>query len=170
MPASGGPEQLTLCARLTQEGTRADRLALAFDKAVYKDPCVGWVTTLYEVKQARPDFLNQLSDWSMELWGCEGDGVETFGLIYEPAPLSAGDVKLLIDYYMTLATAELKLSPGEISEMRAALERLGEKAASDPSELPSHTDCLGGPGGAGGGANEGGASGAVAGAAQGGAP
>jgi hypothetical protein len=60
---------------------------------------------------------------------------------------------LLSEHYIAVATEELNLSPLEISEMRAALERLSAPLITDPSTEPSQPRCetaSAGAGGAGG--------------------
>jgi hypothetical protein len=57
---------------------------------------------------------------------------------------------LLIEHYIAVATAELTLSPPEIAEMRAALERLAAPLIADPSLEPSQSRCDTESGGAGG--------------------
>ncbi len=99
---------------------------------------------------ARVDFLNQLQTWSMAFWGCTKTSVQTFALVYGAPALSAGDANALIEKYMTVAKAELSLSPAEANEMQAALERLSQQAIADPSLELSGSLCDTGGGGTGG--------------------
>lgn len=179
-----GLERLPLCGRLIQESILASRFALSFDKAVFRDRCLGWSTELYEVTQERDEYLAALSTWSHSFWGCKTVGVESFGLLWkQPDVLTAGDAKRFIDYYLLLLDFELnalgqdQLSPSEVIEMRAALTRLSEQMVTDPTLEYSHPECLdpppgeGGAGGADGGAGAGGASTPMGGAGgEGGVP
>ena len=162
-------EQLGFCSRLTMRPTRSSNVALLYEQAVYDDCRIKWVTDLYLVPKVRADFLNDLIVWNLELWGCQGEPVQSFALIYGEAPLSAGDAALLIEYYLDAALEELDMSEPELDEMKAALERLSEPLIDDPSTEPSQPRCDTGAAGAGGAENEAGAGGlgGAAGAPQG---
>ena len=88
--------------------------------------------------------------WNLQLWGCQGQPVGDFGLVYRTPPLSAGDANLLIELYLTAATAELDLRPSELDDMRGALERLSKPLIVSDSSEPSASVCPTGAGGAGG--------------------
>ncbi len=150
-------EELTLCDRLTQRTTHAFNAARAYDHAVYDDCATRWVTNLYLADKARDAFLNDLQSWNLAFWGCNDTPVQSFALIYGTAALSAGDANALIEKYMTVAKAELLLSPGEAEEMQAALERLSQQDIADPSLEPSGSLCDMGSAGAGGTPGQGGA-------------
>ena len=144
-------EQLTVCDRLTQHSTHAFNIARNYDHAVYDDCGTRWVTNLYLVNKAREDFLNALQAWNLAFWGCGEGSVQNFALVYGTPALSAGDAAALIDKYMTIASADLQLSPAEKVEMQAALERLAQQDIADPSLELSGSLCVpSGGGGAGG--------------------
>ena len=145
-------EELTVCDRLTQRSTHAFNVARGYDHAVYGDCRTKWVTNLYLVAKAREVFLNDLQSWNLAFWGCNDTPVQSFALIYGSAPLSAGDAAALIEDYMSIATPELLLSPAEVDEMRAALDRLSQQDVADPSsELTGSLCDTGGSGGTAGG-------------------
>lgn len=165
-----GVEKLSLCPRLDRELDVASTVTISFDFEVYSDPCVGWTTSLYLVEKARPSYLNVLKAWNPGFWGCKDAGVETFALLWkQPDVLTRGDLDRLITLYIQVLDRDLELrsqaglSPAEIAEMRAALERLGQGMVTDPTLDFSHPECLlppAGEGGAGGdGATQAGAGG-----------
>lgn len=165
-----GIEKLGICARLNRQVILASNVALNFDFEVYNDPCVGWTTTLYQVEQARPDYLNVLKAWNSGFWGCKQLGVETFALVWkQPDVLTQGDLNQLITVYMQVLNRDLELdgqnalSPDEVVEMRQALERLGESMVTDSTLDFSHPECLLPPGGEGGAGGAGGAGSGTAG-------
>lgn len=156
-------EQLPLCARLSLKTSRAFQHSRAFAQAVYADCRLSWLVPL---GPNLDEYRQQLTIWDLEFWGCQGEPVTTFGLVWGTPELSSGDVAALIEAYLVATDAvdaQLGLSPAEYREMKSALERLGVPYIADRSSEPSNPSC--GAGGAGG---EGGAG--SAGAASGGAP
>jgi hypothetical protein len=153
---SDGPlsEQLSFGLRIPAPSQNATDVARAYNQATYDDCRTRWVTNLFLDKQPSEQhlFLNALVTWNYNFWGCDVGvpPVSNFALIWGEAPLSAGDAALLIEHYIAVATAELTLSPPEITEMRAALERLAAPLIEDPSLEPSQSQCDTGSAGAGG--------------------
>jgi hypothetical protein len=143
-------ERLTLCDRLTQRSTHAFNVARNYDHAVYDDCRTRWVTNLYLADQAREAFLNELQTWNLAFWGCIDVPVQSFALVYGTPPLTQGDAGAMIQKYMTVAKADLVLSPDEADEMQAALERLSQQDVVDPSLELSGSLCATANGGAGG--------------------
>ncbi|HKY36441.1 MAG TPA: hypothetical protein VJN18_10905 [Polyangiaceae bacterium] len=145
-------ERLSFGLRIPEPFEKSEDVTIGYTQAVFDDCRTKWVTKLFLDKDEQPLFLNNLIDWNLDFWGCTlaAPPVSTFALIHEPAPLSAGDAALLIEHYITVATAELTLSPLEITEMRGALERLSRPLIVDPTAEPSQPDC-GDPGSAGAG-------------------
>jgi hypothetical protein len=131
---------------------------------------------------ARDDYTNALTAWSSALWGCTDSGVSGFALLFEqPDVLTAGDAKRLIDYYLLVLDVQLntlqqaKLSPNEIQQLRAALERLSLTMITDPSLEYSHPECVNPPDGGGGAGGAAGGEGSISppiggGGGQGGEP
>ena len=146
-PDTPGGEQLVLCARLTGRVGHADAQARAFAKATFADCRINWVVPL---GPNLDDYRQQLVIWNLQFWGCQGQPVGDFGLVYGTPPLSAGDASLLIELYLTAATAELDLSPSELDDMRGALERLAKPWIVSDSSEPSASVCSTDAGGAGG--------------------
>lgn len=162
VPGGSGVERLAICGRFIQESILASRFALTFDKAVFRDPCLGWSTALYEVTQERDEYLAALSTWSHTFWGCKDAGVAGFALLWkQPDMLTAGDAERLIDYYILVLNYELNalnqavLSSSEEMEMRAALERLSKTMVTNPTLELSHPECLPPPDGEGGAGGDG---------------
>lgn len=155
-------EQLPLCARLSLKTSRAFRQSRAFAQAIYKDCRLSW---LVPIGSDLDEYRQQLTIWDLEFWGCQGEPVTTFGLVWGMPELSAGDVTLLIDAYMVATEApeaELGLSPAEYSQMKTALERLAVPYTASNSTEPSNSAaCNTGGGGEGGGAGEAGGAGAA---------
>ena len=155
---SSDPTQLAVCVRVDDPTSLSFDTTVAFESAVITDCRINWVTSLYYNSSTglndRSDFLNQLLHFNLDLWGCTGRSAPTsFDLIYAPAPLSLADVGALIDAYVVVATTELTLSPGEITDLRALLEHLSEPLLLDPDPGDfSASSCveLGGAGGEGG--------------------
>ena len=133
-----GIAQLDVCVRqTTSPSTLAWDVSRAFEISVNLDCRIDWVRLLYldpdNDLDVRVAFLNQLLDFSLDLWGCFGSSVpESFDLIWQPTPLSVADVALLIDDYVAAASGPLTLSPGEITDLRALLGRLAEPLLMDP--------------------------------------
>jgi hypothetical protein len=148
-----GGEQLELCARLTGLSSHSLLLSNAYLASAFTD-CR--VSALMPRRAPLGTFRSELNVFNLTFWGCQGAPVETFGLVYMTPPLSAGDAAILIDMYLQAAQAELKLSPLEATEMRAALERLAKRVVVDPSLEPSSSICDQGSGGAGGAGGAGG--------------
>ncbi len=164
-------EQLSFGARIPAPQQNAIDVARAYNKATFGDCRTKWVTNLFLDKDEQALFLNNLVTWNIGFWGCLNQPpVSGFALIHGEAPLSAGDAALLIEHYIAVATVELTLSPLEITEMRAALERLAAPLIADPSTEPSQPDCADGGAGGAGGAPGGAGAGPVDSAGQGGAP
>jgi hypothetical protein len=161
-------EQLSFGPRITAQVVNAGDVAREYDHATYDDCRTRWVSDLYLASDERHTFLNDLLAWNLRFWGCQGEPVDNFALIYGTAPLSAGDASLLIEHYIAVATVELTLSPLEITEMRAALERLSRPLIADPSTEPSQPRCDAGSAGEGGAGGAGGTASEAAG--QGGTP
>lgn len=147
-------EQLVLCTRLTGKVVHADAHTRAFATAVFADCRIKWIVPL---KPDLDEYRQQLVVWDLEFWGCQGNPVKDFGLVWGTPALSAGDANLLIEHYLTTANTELTLSTDERVEMKAALDRLAEQLISSPSEEPSQSRCVTNTGGAGGAAGAGGA-------------
>lgn len=143
--------ELDLCPRLDRVAQRARDLALTFEKALYGDCRVRWLTRLYtKPVPHRDDYLNDLLVFNRNFWGCQTP-VDQFLLVWESPPLSQGDLQIVVDHYVTASTAELALSEREQCEMRVALERLGQALVVASSEEPSQPECVEpGSGGAGG--------------------
>jgi hypothetical protein len=155
---SGGaddePDRLSICLRLQQSGRLAINVALAYEDALIADCRVNWTTILYFDSSIglneRDVFLNNLTVWNSELWGCTNTAPTSFALIHRPAPLTSADAQALIDDYVEVATNLLSMSPPEISEMRALLGRLSQPVIEEVSDDYSNPDCgAGGAGGAG---------------------
>ena len=148
-------EQLSFGLRIPAPSQNATDVARGYNQATYDDCRTRWVTGLFLDKEPSEQhlFLNALVTWNYNFWGCDVGvpPVDNFALIWGEAPLSAGDASLLIEHYITVATAELTLSSAEITEMRAALERLAAPLIEDPSLEPSQSQCDTGTGGAGAG-------------------
>ena len=153
-PTTPPGEQLTLCARISNRVPHADAHTRAFATAVFADCRIRWIVPL---KPDLDEYRQQLVVWDLEFWGCQGNPVTNFGLVWGTPALSAGDAKLLIEQYLTTTNAELELSTDERAEMKAALDRLAEPLISSPSEQPSKSSCVQNTGGAGGAAGAGGA-------------
>jgi hypothetical protein len=151
---SGPTEQLSFGPRIPAQAANARDVAREYNHATFDDCRTRWVTDLFLQSEAQQDFLNELVTWNLRFWGCQGEPVDNFALIYGTAPLSAGDATLLIEHYIAVATEALTLSPLEIDEMRAALQRLSAPLIADPSPEPSQPDCDAGGAGAGGAASE----------------
>jgi hypothetical protein len=158
--ASGGAgadagEQLTFCARFDIPSPSQDAFNVSrdYDHTVYADCRVSWVINLYLVPHERDTFLNNLLSWNYGLWGCLGaPAVNDFALIYGKAPLTSADASALIDDYMVVAIADLKLSAQESHDLRAALVRLSQQTIAQDSTDFSHSSCdTGGTGGTSGG-------------------
>jgi hypothetical protein len=130
------PDRLSVCVRLDDPTDLAIDNSLAFERAVIADCHVNWVTSLYYDSSRgfdeRPEFLSQLLEFDLALWGCRTHAPEDFDLLYTPAPLSRADAAALIDAYVGVATEELDLSAGEIAELRGVLERLSAGLLLDP--------------------------------------
>ena len=133
----GGDEMLELCARLNMKVERARAVAIAFNKAAYGDCDMYWTQRLAVDAGERDDFLNALATWSYNLWGCGVVPVSNFPLIYGEPPISAGDAQRLIEIYVRAVDDNVELSPGEDTELRAALGRLSLTLVDDPSLEPS---------------------------------
>ena len=149
-------EQLELCARLSTKTTRAFRQSRAFAAAIYKDCRITWIVPR---DPELDSYRQQLTIWDLEFWGCQGDPVQDFGLVWGRPELSRGDVTLLVDAYMAAndaPEAELQLSPAEHREMKSALERLAAPYVTSESNEPSRPSCVTGAGGAGGAGGQGG--------------
>jgi len=149
-------EQLGFCARISGRVGHADAQARAFAKATFADCRVKWVVPL---GPNLDEYRQQLVIWNLEFWGCQGQPVSDFGLVFGTPQLSTGDASLLIELYLATADAELQLSPDERDDMKAALDRLAKQLIFSPSSEPSHSQCPVEAGGAGssGGAGSGGA-------------
>ena len=132
-------EQLVLCTRLTNRVNHAVAQGKAFATAAYADCRVRWIVPL---KPDLDEYRQQLVIWDLEFWGCQGNPVTNFGLVWGTPALSAGDASILIELYLTAANAELELSTDERTEMKAALDRLAEPLISSPSEDPSQSSCV----------------------------
>ncbi|MES1188427.1 MAG: hypothetical protein ABUL60_31720, partial [Myxococcales bacterium] len=115
-PPTADGEQLELCARLSSLVVHADNVGRAYGKAVYADCRLRWVIPLEQ--EPLIEFKNRLVIWSLDLWGCQGAPVTDLALVYGTPPLSPGDVRLLIDHYMTAAQNELDLSRDEFDELQ----------------------------------------------------
>jgi hypothetical protein len=157
------PDPLSICIRLGTNATLDDEIVtLDADYAFDGDCRISWVSSLYTDAQ-RYVFLNQLSAFNYQLWGCPGTVPPTgFGLIYEPHPLTQSDANALIDSYVSVATADLVLTSGEIAGLRAWLGWLSEPLLVSPdpggfSQANCTTGAEGGAGGEGGAAENGGA-------------
>jgi hypothetical protein len=152
--------ELTLCNRLRGPSVLSFDSTRAFDHAVYADCRVAWVIDLYLQVDKRAQFLNALLAWNMSFWGCSAPAPTDFGLIYEPAPLSAGDVAALVDDYISVVQPSLDLSDLEIADMRSALTALAQPLTADPSCHLSRSSCtMEGSGGSGGALGVGGTTG-----------
>jgi hypothetical protein len=156
-------EQLELCTRITGKVGHADAQARAFAKAVFADCDIRWVVPL---GSDLDEYRQQLVVWSLEFWGCQGNPVTDFGLVWGTPELSAGDAGLLVDHYIATANAELALSIEERVDMASALNRLSEQLISSASVLPSQSSCMRNIGGAGGAAGAGGTAEGGSGGAQ----
>jgi len=132
------PEQLDVCVRQqTSPSVLAWDVSRDFEFAVNSDCRVGWVRYLYldpaNSLDERVEFLNQLIHFGLDVWGCVGASPpQSFDLVWQPTPLSAADVEVLIDHYIEAATEPLTLSPGEIADMRALLGKLAEPLLMQP--------------------------------------
>jgi hypothetical protein len=148
---SGEPDQLTICLRLMRAGTLSFDTTLAYEEALIADCRVNWTTTLYFDPSinlmVRDEFLNNLIAWNLSLWDCNPTAPTEFSLIYEPAPLTSADARALIDIYVEAASSLLSMSPPEIEEMRALLDRLSQQTIDRVSDEYSNPDCAGGAGG-----------------------
>ncbi len=86
---------------------------------------------------------NELTKFTLALWGCEGQSVYAFELSLGATKLSAADAALLIDYYTDLNVDALTLGPKAEQEMRDALACLAEKAITNPSTTDhEHSACM----------------------------
>jgi hypothetical protein len=149
-----GPDQLSICLRLQQSARLAINVALGYEDAMIADCRVNWTTILYFDSSIglneRDVFLNNLTVWNSQLWGCTNVVPESFALIHGSAPLTSADAEALIDDYVEVATNLLSMSPPEISEMRDLLGRLSQSVIEEVSDDYSNPDCgAGGDGGSG---------------------
>jgi hypothetical protein len=164
--AGGVGEVLELCARISQKTIHAQDVSREYAKNAYAHCDSYWIIRLaVDDGEGLAQYRNDLAAWSYSFWGCGAEPATTFGLVYGTPAISAGDAKLLIDTYIEAAKFDLDMSPGEVTEMRSALERLSRLVVVDDSTAPSrpnsHPDCAGAGGaGAGGASSEGGAGGA----------
>jgi hypothetical protein len=131
-------DQLDVCVRQTSSPSVLGwDVSRDFETAVNFDCRISWVRLLYldpaNGLDERVDYLNQLIHFGLDTWGCVGASPpQSFDLIWQPTPLSAADVAVLIDHYVEAATGPLTLSPGEIADLRALLARLAEPLLMDP--------------------------------------
>lgn len=167
-PPDGPPiEELSLCDRLTQVAAKNLQTTKMFERGVYTDCRVDWLAQRYVDAKARDDYLNDLLTWNQKFWGCQEVPVDDFLLVWGTPPLSQGDAKIVVDYYVAAAIEHLGLTPKEEQEMREALERLSTLVVTSASLEPSQPSCVDPNGGAGG---QDGAGGAAGGVDAGGAP
>lgn len=153
---SGGvSNQLSICLRLSGATSLDLKVTNDYQNAFIADCNINWAFYLYydssKGLDEQADFLNQLLAFNYELWGCaDSPPPASFDLIYEPEPLTLADAGAFIDAYVGVATLDLGLSPPEIADMRAALERLSQPllVAPDPGGF-SQSRCAA-QGGAGG--------------------
>jgi hypothetical protein len=86
-----------------------------------------------------PQFGNDVSGFTLELWGCQGDGVSHFGLAngsLEEASvptLTAADAALLIEKYVSRTVLVLELGPSLEKLLFDTLTCLAEGAITNPS-------------------------------------
>jgi len=84
-------------------------------------------------------FANDLTSFTLELWGCEGDGVTDFGLVNTGIPdasfpaLSAADAALLIQFYVARTKLVRGLGPSLEQLLSKTLTCLAKSAITDPS-------------------------------------
>jgi hypothetical protein len=140
--AAGAPsdvaEMLELCARISMKTIHAQDVSREYAKAAYGHCDTHWILrTAVDAGPGLAQYRNDLAAWSYAFWGCGADPVTTFGLVYGTPPLSEGDAHQLIDMYLETAKADLGMSPGEVEDMRAALERLSQLVVTDASAAPS---------------------------------
>lgn len=132
-------EQLSVCLRISQKTTKATLVAQDFVSGVVADCRVAW---LAPIGQSLAELLNQLVVFNYEFWGCpDTPAVGTFGLVLGTPALSQGDVDALVELYSVAAQTTLDLSPLELQQMQAALQRLSQRLNVDPSSAPSRSAC-----------------------------
>jgi hypothetical protein len=158
---------LVFCSRLARPVDLTDLVRRDYLRAVVSDCDVAGMI------RNRPSdelvtFSNAVATWNFRFWGCSTPTVETtFGLTYRADALTSADALRLVELYMTVVTADLELSPAEVSSVRAELERLARAAIVDPAEdVFSMSTC--GPVTGGGGAGGAGGAGEVGGSDAGG--
>jgi hypothetical protein len=78
-------------------------------------------------------FGDALTEFTLQIWGCKPDGVDTFGLIDGITELTAADAALLIDLYVEQTVLILQLGPTKEKQLHDALTCLAKSAITNPS-------------------------------------
>lgn len=84
-------------------------------------------------------FANELTAFTLQLWGCQGSGVTTFGLAQTGYPdasfttFTAADAELLIEIYVTRTKEVLSLGPTNQKLLEDTLHCLAKDMITDPS-------------------------------------
>jgi len=144
-PAETGVEagSLPLCGRLRNHRDLSLEVTTSYELAVIRDCRVRWVALRYIELDKREQFTNGLIRWNQGFWGCLSERPTDFGLLYEPAPLSASEAETLIGHYLTATDDALRLSPGERVGIHAALWALAAPLVAAEADAGSHVGCPG---------------------------
>lgn len=84
-------------------------------------------------------FGNDLNSFTMQLWGCQGSGVTTFGLVQTGEPdssfpnFTAADAALLIKLYVARSKEIIGLGPASVKLLTDTLNCLAKDVVKNPS-------------------------------------
>lgn len=129
LPA-GAEYKLDFCQTIDQPITKTTQIVPPYFGKLHAD-CR--VAKLVDEHPALFEFGNDLTTFTLALWGCEAIGVTTFGLIDIVTEISAADAALLIEYYVDLTAVTLSLAPSQIAELENALRCLSQGVVTNPS-------------------------------------